>query len=184
MKKPNKARAKVVVSEERIRGKLAECEFFLEQMNENADPQVFGYHLSAFLSALSTLTILGLMRNHGQNTKRALEQLRKSASELDFLLNSRDVEVHREGVGIWLLRSNRVSPRFRGGIWGDLWVTPRYGSRYAPRFRSKFGDGMRVALERTSPATGARGTFIFHKSGEDVLTCSRAALDAVRPLAL
>jgi hypothetical protein len=184
MKKTSKQRQGVLVSEQRIKGKLAECEFFLDRMNESNSPQVFGYYLSAFLSAVSTLTVLGLMRNHGKSFNGALRQLRGNSGELDFLLNSRDVEVHREGVRIWFYQNSQpqsMSPRFRGGLWGDLLLTPRHESRYRSKFRPRFGDGMRVALERAKAAP-APNTFIFEDSGQDVVAICKAALDAVRLL--
>ena len=140
MKKPNtSARGRLPISDQRIKGKLAECEFFVKQMEESSDPQEFGYYLSAFLAAFRTFIDLGLMRKHAKGTPQALLQLRKNSSDLDRLLHSRNVEVHREGVRIWLYRPpQRTIPRFRGGVWGDLLltarnsavsVTPKYPSR-------------------------------------------------------
>jgi len=175
-------------STQRIKGKLAECEFFLEKMKESSDPQGFGYYLSAFLTALRTFVDLGLRRKHARQhaQDRALKQLRKGSCDLDFVLSSRDVEVHREGVRIWLYRPSRyprMIPRFRGRLWGDLLLTSR-SSRLTvtPRYGSKFGDGTRIALETTSPREDAGCSFLFEDSGRDVLNSCRLALDSVRSL--
>jgi hypothetical protein len=96
------SRKKLVISDLRIRGKLAECDFFLEQMASSDDVEQFGYHLSAFLAALSTFTNLGLIRQgaKAKGVNQDLHQLRKKSREVDLLLEFRDVEVHREGVTI------------------------------------------------------------------------------------
>lgn len=170
-------------------------------MEESTDPQEFGYYLSAFLSALKTFTVLGLMRKYAKGSSQALSQLRKGSPHLDSLLSSRDVEVHREGVRIWLYRPSRspqIIPRFKGSLWGDLLVTRRdsgagdtspYGSRsgrFGGRYRPRFGDGTRVALELTRPAAAstkdATCSFILEETGGDALGACRFALDAVRSL--
>jgi hypothetical protein len=189
MKKPNtRAHRRVRISEQRIKGKLAECEFFLKQMEESSDPQEFGYYLSAFLAAFRTFIDLGLMRKYAKGTRQVLLQLRKNSSDLDRLLHSRNVEVHREGVRIWLYRPpQRMIPRFKSGVWGDLLLTARNSTvPVTPRYRSRYGDRMREALELTTPATApnksAKCSFIFEDSGRDVLTSCRVALNAVRSL--
>jgi hypothetical protein len=180
------------ISSERIKTKLAECEFFLGKMHESPDPQEFGYYLSAFLAAFRTFIDLGLMRKHAKATgaDQALLQLRKNSCDLDLLLYSRNVEVHREGVRIWLYRPSRpqrMVPRYRGGLWGDLLLTARTSTvSVTPRYGSRYGDGRRVALELSAPATvlnqDARCSFIFEDSGRDVLKACSVALDAVRSL--
>jgi len=197
-----KGRKPLNIPEERVSGKLAECDFFLSQMKDATNVQEFGYYLSAFLSALKTFTDLGLMRTHGKGASEALLQLRKKSRDLDSLLSSRDVEVHREGVRIWRYKPSRgpqIVPRFKGSLWGDLLLTSRdsgakdassfaskYGNRFASRFgsrfRSRFGEGTRVALKLTypAPANDATCSFILEDSGADVLGSCRLALDAVR----
>ncbi len=201
-------RKKLVISDQQIKGKLAECNFFLEHMEQSRDPQELGYYLSAFLSALATFTSLGLMRQHAKGVGRALEQPRKNSSDLDLLLQARNVEVHREGVRLWLYRapvgkrrvpasplqgrfpSSRFQsrfPRFGGGLWSSLVVTTRERRpEGVPKYPSRFGDDLRSALELTTRADSPKDDpgyrFIFEDSGRDVLKSCRSALDTVRPL--
>jgi hypothetical protein len=177
-------RPKLAISQQRIGGKLHECEFFLEHMEDCGSPEEFGYYLSAFLAALATFTDLALRRKHGRHSNRVLRQLRKTAADLDFLLNARDVEVHRDGVRIWLYRPSQIWGRFLGfgqGLWPSLALTRRQPTY---RYHSRFGDGVRLALERTRRnVPGQPGcSMIFEGSGRDVQTCCRNALESVRLL--
>jgi hypothetical protein len=184
------ARPKLTISEQRIRGKLLECEFFLERMGRSRNPEEFGYYLSAFLAALATFTKLGLIRKYGRHAARALEQLRKASPELDFLLEARDVEVHRDGVRIWLYRASQLWSRFTRfdpGLRPRLALTQRrQGPWTAYRYRSGFGGspvpvnltlGAKVA--EAGPGYGAT----FGDPGRDVLMSCANALHSVRSLA-
>ena len=183
-------RKRLLISTQRIGVKLAECDFFLEHMKKSRESQEFGYFLSAFLSALKTFTVLGLIRKHSKNSGHVLLQLRKNSADLDLLLDFRDVEVHGEGVRIWLYRPSRfpnMSPRFQGSLWGNLWlITRKQTVRGTSRYRPRYGEGLRVALEQTTRAgtlaDDPRHSFIFQDSGRDVLKSCRSALDAVRSL--
>ncbi len=160
---------------QRIKGKLEECEFFLKQMGQSHDPQEFGYHLSAFLCAFGTFTELRLRQKYNRecDQHQALRQLRKQCHDLDVLrkYDLRNVEVHREGIRIWIYRRSRPE---------QTTSKPAVSSRYP----SRYGSGTRVTLERitAAPDTHAGCSFIFHDSGGDVVKTCRAALDVVRSL--
>jgi hypothetical protein len=151
-------------------------------MRDARSVREFGYYLSAFLTALSSFTELALIRKHGRDKSKIFQELKHRTDGTGFLLLSRDVEVHREGVRIWLY----------GSLWGELLRTTsisrtqnssRYRSRYQSRFQPRYGD-MRAALEITTPTDkDARCSFIFEGSGQDVFKSCVSVLDAVRSLA-
>ena len=192
MKKAStRTRKPINISEERLKGKVSECEFFLERMKGSSHVDEFGYFLSAFLSAFKSCVYLGLTRA-GKNFAQELQRLRDKSHDVDCLLEARDVEVHREGIHIWLFTDSghrTANPRFRGSLWGDLLlatrnrVGSRYGSRFRSRFQPKFGD-LRAALELTLPVTAAASTlsFIFQDSGQEVIKTCSCALEAIRSL--
>lgn len=179
-------RSTLHVSEQRVKGKLAECEFFIDRMSSAHDAQEFGHCLSAFLSALSSYVQLGLIRKNRKKAAAALDQMKQSKSRIGFLLSYRDVEVHREGVSIWSFKSStrKMTPRFTGGLWGDLLLTTRDIPRFRSRFQSRFGD-LRHALEMT-PMHDTQNekvlSFVFESSGQDVLKSCRTGLEDARAL--
>jgi hypothetical protein len=89
-------RTKLTISRARVRSKVAECHFFLRQMQEHEQVEDFRFVLSAFLSALKSVEYL--TRPYQKEISNRLCEPRTERAELDYLLSARDLEVHREGV--------------------------------------------------------------------------------------
>jgi hypothetical protein len=83
---------------ERARAKISESRFFLDEMEKNKlNAKEFGYNLSAFLSAFKSIADL--------SPRAEVESLRRSDSEIDFLMEQRNVEVRRNDCGVARCRS-------------------------------------------------------------------------------
>ncbi len=124
-------REKLVVPAERLPNKMRECAFFLGCMEQHLqEPEVFGYYLSAFLSALKSIEYL--TRSVGKDAAKKVKALRQNNRGLDFLFDARDVEVHREGVAITMTIGSRIKPP------ETVFRLPR--SRFETRYESRFGS--------------------------------------------
>jgi hypothetical protein len=169
-------RHKLAISLQRIGGKLLECEFFLERVEDATRTEDFGYYLSAFLAALSTFTDLALITRYAKGAKQARKKLLEQPSDLGFLLNARHVEVHQEGVRIWCYRG-----RYGTGLWSTV-AAAGVSQRNIPRYTSRYPRGpVPLNIESAKlPRNDAPLGFIFHDSGRDVVTCCHRALAAAR----
>lgn len=87
------------VTLERALEKVDEARFFLARMEDHGGnwPE-FGYYLSAFLSAFRSIHYRLCCLGAGDRVKC----LSDSDKEVNFLIQARDAEVHKEGVGIVL----------------------------------------------------------------------------------
>jgi len=113
------ARKKLVVSRDRLLSKVAECRYFLQHMEQHqGNPNEFGFGLSAFLCAFKSVASLTPQiypdPKRQKQFRNGINQLRDGHPDLNYLLNARDAEVHREGVKIVLVLNSFLKPRQKG----------------------------------------------------------------------
>jgi hypothetical protein len=111
------SRKRAFITKPRVFRKIAECHFFLREMErreryQSERPEEFGYNLSAFLSALRSVEWFGrlVVSKRSSEIANRIGQLRQETHELDYLLNAGDAEVHREGVSVILTLASPVGP--------------------------------------------------------------------------
>lgn len=158
---------------ERALEKVEEGRFFLTLMKINRKtPQQFGYCLSAFLSAFKSAferlkTTVGdeHIRRRAAN---AVRNLRQSRPDVDFLMEARNAEVHREGVKIELeWQTPSVTPERWWSRFNPPWA--RSESRFNPRWGR--AEGHPVAVWKFSDRRTA-----------DVITLCKNSLNALEDL--
>jgi hypothetical protein len=136
---------------DRVFDKARECRFFLVQMAEYEkvlDIEKFLYCLSAFLSAFRTTAyrLYGVTENRkGKSASHALQNQLHTHTEIGFLIQRSNVEVHEDGV----LVHQRFTVHVTASIpdrWKSNWAPDT--DRWPNRFTSRFGDvvGIRRAL--------------------------------------
>jgi len=131
------SRSGLLIAPSRLLKKIGEAQFFLEKMRgSNESPQELGFYLSAFLSALKSIEYLAPLtsRDRQAEIRKGISQLRDNHAALNYLLEARDAEVHREGVGLVLesLTTLKVSkPTF-------IFPSARFKGRYEGRFQGRF----------------------------------------------
>lgn len=134
------SRKKTSTKPERVLKKVAECKFFLDQMEQRENEEdEFAFCLSAFLSALQSVAWLLPMADskRREQLRRQIEQLENTHPDLKYLLNARDAEVHREGVAITLSFGSSLSLRQREFRFPSSRFHGRFEGRFArPRFQS------------------------------------------------
>lgn len=93
---------------EGIPEKVDECKFFLGMMDtykETTPIREFLWYLSAFLCAYRSLSyrLLGVVRHRkGSDDAKALGETLRSDRDIDLLRRLRDLEVHGDGVTVWV----------------------------------------------------------------------------------
>ncbi len=128
------SRRKTPIAPERVLKKVAECNFFLEQMQQHEHEQdEFAYCLSAFLTALQSVAWVTPMADlkRGKQLRSEIEQLAKTHPDLKYLLNARGAEVHREGVALTMSFGSSLSPQQRGFRFPSSRFQGRYEGRFA-----------------------------------------------------
>jgi hypothetical protein len=178
-KHKTKSRMSVLITPERVLRKIHEARFFLKKMEELSEQaEEFGFYLSAFLSALKSVEYLAPLANKSRRTQIRDEicQLRHDHPSLNYLLETRDAEVHRQGVGIVLeLGTARklTAPSF-------IFPSARFKNRFEGRFQGRFTRSRLGASKTTSvyqPVYYNAWHFLDY-SHEVVQTC-RDSLDAL-----
>jgi hypothetical protein len=130
-----------------VSDKARECRFFLLQMAEyekQLDTDKFLFCLSAFLSAFRTAAyrLYGVAKTKsGKEASHALQDQLHRHSEIGFLLESANVEVHEDGVVVYhrfRIQASATTP--------DRWNAPRWApkpskwqSRFTPRYNKVAG---------------------------------------------
>jgi hypothetical protein len=93
---------------ERIPEKVDECEFFLGLMDaykETRPIREFLWYLSAFLCAYRSLWYrsFGVVKHlKGRDNAKALDETLRSHRDIDWLRRLRDLEVHGNGITVWV----------------------------------------------------------------------------------
>jgi hypothetical protein len=92
-----------------IISKFRECRFFLTLMAdyEKIEPEKFAFCVSAFLSAFRAVQyrLLGVVKKqYGPVTRNTVKQKLDAHTEIKFLSEKRDIEIHGDGVPLYELR--------------------------------------------------------------------------------
>lgn len=104
----------------RVFEKVRECHFFLVLMTQHEDaddPERFLFCVSAFLCSFRSIAykLYGVVEaRDGKSAMRALETKLDSNRDINFLRNSRDLEVHGNSVKLWQRFRVSVSDSMRG----------------------------------------------------------------------
>lgn len=147
--------------------KIEESLFFLDQMESyGLQQREFGYCLSAFLSAFKSIG--DTLRNSPGNrqakksVEMAVRSFRESNPKVNFLMKQRDVEVHREGVGILM-------------TWVPTVEIERFRSRFAPR-EPRWAQ-IRKSIRGSEPKMEWRFAAVH---SPDLITYCRECVNAIR----
>jgi hypothetical protein len=127
----------------RVSDKIKECRFFLVQTAEHEkaqDTEKFMFCLSAFLSSFRTAVyrLIGVV--HKVSGKVARDSLRvqlESKTDIWFLKDRTDLEVHGDGAIVWP-RYTMSTLRSMHDSYANEWPHQRFRSRFEDRFRSRF----------------------------------------------
>jgi hypothetical protein len=130
------SRKHLQISPERVRKKIAECNFFLAQMHERQhDESEFSFCLSAFLAALSSVAWLAPMAapdlKRRKQLRREIEHLAKTHADLRYLLSARHAEVHRDGVAITISFGTTLPAKHAGFRFPNSRFRGRLEGRFA-----------------------------------------------------
>jgi hypothetical protein len=95
-------RSRADANPDAIKCKLREADFFLHKMVEASDiPDEYGFYLSAFLSAVySTRERLHQIGGFTKKEQSLIQQQLCSGGILHLLCETRNVEVHKDGIRI------------------------------------------------------------------------------------
>lgn len=178
-KHKNKPRTSILIAPERVLKKIHEARFFFKKMEESSErAEEFGFYLSAFLSALKSVEYLAPLANKNRRTQIRDEicQLRHNHPSLNYLLETRDAEVHREGVGIVLelgVARKLTEPSF-------IFPSARFKSRFEGRFQGRFTQS-RLGASQTSSVYRPvyRDAWYFRNYPHEVVQTCRDSLDAL-----
>jgi hypothetical protein len=178
-KHKTKSRMSVLITPQRVLKKIQEAGFFLKKMEQlNAQADEIGFYLSAFLSALKSVEYLAPLANKNRRTqiRDEIYQLRHNHPSLNYLLETRDAEVHREGVEIVLeLGAARklTKPSF-------IFPSARFKSRFEGRFQGRFTPS-RLGASQTSSIYQPvyRDAWYFRDYSHEVVQTCRDSLDAL-----
>src|SRR5258708_8627018 len=130
---------------DRIVDKIYECRYFLSLMadhEEKLDTEKFLFCLSAFLSAFRTAAfrLYGVTEHRlGKPASRALQTQVRSHSEIGFLLDRTNVEVHQDGVVVHQLYRKELIAE-ASSRWGPRTVGEP--SRWRSLNRSRYGEAV------------------------------------------
>jgi len=112
----------------RVFEKVNEARFFLDCMAENeTNPQVFCYYLSAFLHSfrVTIFRLYGVTRTRwNEAAKNALKARVVAHPQIGFLRLKGNIETHEDGVRIW--KHQKIS--------NVLKPVERWPSRFEPRY--------------------------------------------------
>jgi hypothetical protein len=132
---------------ERVQDKVREAHFFLVEMAnyERAfDTEKFLYCLSAFMSAFRTIAfrLYGVTENlNGSLAKNALRTQLHGHSDIRFLIERTNVELHEDGVVVFQRYHASVAPP-ETTRWGRDWG--RRDERFCSRLGSRYSEAVVV----------------------------------------
>ena len=173
-------RKKLQITPDRVRKKIEECSFFFRKMEETVDNPAdeFGFYLSAFLSSMKSIVDLApLVDKKRENQFRdELRQLREDHPSLNYLLEVRDAEVHREGVDIVMGFSTDLKLTERSFNFPTARFKREYRSRFDPRVTARFDVPPRSSIYRST----YNYVWTFRDNTRDVVQTCRDSLNALR----